>query len=156
MSTDRSYRIYLLAVCFVSVVCAAITAGMGIYSLLKITAPEITLDTYSYNAHQSLHNFKTSHFYASNAYPQAYFVPGAMGVARALPGRRAEMISNTQPGPDLKPLTDEEIERLRSASYLSVLSNHKRTAMQEMIRMSIVLLLSCILFFAHWRLMRKY
>ena len=66
------------------------------------------------------------------------------------------MISNTQPGPDLKPLTDEEIERLRSASYLSVLSNHKRTVMQEMIRMSIVLLLSCILFFAHWRLMRKY
>jgi hypothetical protein len=63
VSIDRSFKIYLLAVCFVSVVCVALTTGWGLYSLLKIVAPELTLDTHSYNAHQSLDNFKKSHFY---------------------------------------------------------------------------------------------
>ena len=79
---DRSFRIYLLAVCFVSVVCVAVTAGIGLYSLIKVIAPELTLDTHSYNSHQSLDNFKSSHFYANRFHPQALFVPG---VARALP-----------------------------------------------------------------------
>ena len=156
MSTDRSYRIYLLAVCFVSVVCAAITAGMGIHSFLKIVAPEITLDTYSYDAHQSLDNFKNSHFYATHAYPQAFVVPGAMGVARALPIRRSELLINNQPAPDLKPQSDDKIEQLRLQSYQSVIRNHRRTAIQELIRISIVLLVSGALFFVHWRLIRKY
>ena len=156
MSTDRSYRIYLLAVCFVSVVCAAITSGMGIHSFLKIVAPEITLDTYAYNAHQSLDNFKKSHFYATHAYPQAFVGPGAMGVARALPIRRAELLSNNQSQPDIKPQSDEKIEQLRLQSYQSVISNHRRTAVQELIRISIVLLVSGALFFVHWRLIRKH
>ena len=156
MSKDRSFRIYLLAVCFVSVVCAAITSGMGIYSLLKIVTPEITLDTHSYNAHQSLDNFKKSHFYATHAHPQAFFVPGAMGVARPLPMRRSDVITNNQPEPDRIPLSDEEIEQLRLESYQSVIRNHKRSATQELIRISIILVVSCTLFFVHWRLTQKH
>jgi hypothetical protein len=156
MSTDRSYRIYLLAVCFVSVVCAAITSGMGIHSFLKIVAPELTLDTYSYDAHQSSDNFKKSHFYSSHGHPRAFVIPGAMGVARALPLQRSEVISNNQPAPDFKPPGDEEIEHLRAGSYQSVIRNHRRTALQELIRISIVLLVSCFLFFVHWRLIRKH
>ena len=156
MSKEGSFRIYLLAVCFVAVVCAAITSGMGIYSLLKTVAPEMTLDTHSYNAHQSLNNFKKSHFYATYAHPQAFIVPGAMGVARPLAMQRSELLSNTQPTPDLKPLSNEEIEQLRLESYQSVIKNHKRTAVQELLRISIILLGSCMLFFVHWRLVRKH
>ncbi len=155
MSKDRSYRIYLLAVCFVSVVCVAITSGMGLYSLLKIVAPEITLDTHSYNAHQSLDNFKRSHFYMTQAHPQAFIVPGALGVARPLPLRRSDVLKNSQSELDLTPLPDKEIEQRRLESYQTLIRNHKRTAMQELIRTGIVLFISCSLFFAHWRLLRK-
>jgi len=153
---DRSFRIYLLAVCFVSVVCVAITAGVGLYSLLKIAAPEFTLDTHSYNSHQSLENFKKSHFYATRFHTQALSIPGAMGVARPMPMRQSDMLQNSTQKADPTPLPDEEVEQLRLGSYQMLITNHKRTAMQELIRTAIVLLVSCVLFFAHWRLIRKY
>ena len=156
MSKDRSLRIYLLAVCFVSVVCVAITAGIGLYSLLKITAPELTLDTHSYNAHQSLNNFKRSRFYATRFHPQALFIPGAMGVARSMPMRQSDVLINSESDADPTPPSDEEVERLRLESYRILIKTHKRTAMQELIRSAIVLMVSCILFFAHWRLIRNY
>ncbi len=156
MSKDRSFRIYLLAVCFVSVICVAIMAGVGLYSLLKIAAPELTLDTHSYNAHQSLDNFKSSHFYASRFHPQALFIPGAMGVARSMPMRQSDMLINSESDADPTPLSDEEVEHLRQESYQMLIKNHKRSAMQELIRTAIVLVVSGILFFVHWRLIRTY
>jgi hypothetical protein len=153
---DRSFRIYLLAVCFVSVVCVAITGGIGLYSLLKIVAPELTLDTHSYNAHQSLDNFKSSHFYATRFHPQALFIPGAMGVARSMPMRQSDRLKNSAQQADPTPLPDDEVEQLRLDSYQMLIKNHKRSAMQELIRTAIVLLVSCVLFFLHWRLIRKY
>lgn len=153
---DRSFRIYLLAVCFVSVVCAAITAGIGLNSLFKIAAPEFTLDTHSYNAHQSLDNYKKSHFYATGFHPQALFIPGSMGVARPMPMRQSDMLQNSTQEADLTPLPDDEVDQLRLESYQMLIKNHKRSAMQELIRTIIVLLVSCILFVAHWRLIRKY
>ncbi len=155
MSEDRSFRVYLLAVCFVTVVCAAITAGMGLYSLLKMAAPELTLDTYAYNAHQSLDSYKQSHYYAARLHPQAFIVPGAMGVARPIPLLRSELLRNSTPETTPTPLPDEEIEQLRMESYRTLIRNHKRSAMQEVIRTAIVLLVSCILFFVHWRLFVK-
>jgi len=155
MSEDRSFRVYLLAVCFVTVVCAAITAGMGLYSLLKMAAPELTLDTYAYNAHQSLDSYKQSHYYAARLHPQAFIVPGAMGVARPIPLLRSELLRNSIPETTPTPLPDEEIEQLRMESYRTLIRNHKRSAMQEVIRTAIVLLVSCILFFVHWRLFVK-
>jgi hypothetical protein len=152
MPRDQSFGVYLLAVCFVTVVCVAITTGMGLYSLLKMTAPELTLDTHSYNAHQSLDSYKQSHFYATRFHPQAFIVPGAMGVARAVPLQRSDLLRNSAPESSPTPLPDEEIEQLRMESYRTLIRNHKRTAMQELIRTAIVLLVSCILFFVHWRL----
>ena len=151
MPKDQSFRVYLLAVCFVTVVCVAITTGMGLYSLLKIVAPELTLDTHSYNAHQSLDSYKQSHFYAAQLHPQAFIVPGAMGVARSVPLQRSDLLRNSTPETTPTPLPDEEIEQLRMESYGTLIRNHKRTAMQELIRTGIVLIVSCILFFAHWR-----
>jgi hypothetical protein len=153
---DRSFRIYLLAVCFVSVVCAAITAGIGLNSLLKIAAPELTLDTHSYNAHQSLDHYKKSHFYATRFHPQALFIPGSMGVARPMPMRQSDMIQNRPQEADPTPLPDDEVDQLRLGSYQMLIKNHKRSAMQELIRTTVVLFVSCILFVAHWRLIRKY
>ena len=153
---DKSFRIYLLAVCFVSVVCVAISAGIGLNSLLKIAAPELTLDTHSYNAHQSLDNFKNSHFYATRFQPQALFIPGSMGVTRPLLMRQSNVLTNNEADANPAPLSDVEVDRLRLESYQMLVKNHKRSAAQELIRTAIVLLVSCFLFFVHWRLIRKH
>ena len=158
MSKNQSLRTYLLAVCFVSVVCLAITGGIALYSLLKIAAPDLTLDTHSYNAHQSLDNYRKSHFYANQFHPQAMVISGAMGVARPMPMpmRQSDMLTNSASDASPTPLSDEEVERQRLESYQMLIKNHKRTAMQELMRTAIILIVSGILFFAHWRLIRKY
>ncbi len=45
--------IYALAVCFVTVVCAVIATGIGIYDLLQIANPEFTLPSWQYERHQT-------------------------------------------------------------------------------------------------------
>jgi len=45
--------IYALAVCFVTVVCAVIALGIGIYDLVEIAYPEFTLPSYQFERHQS-------------------------------------------------------------------------------------------------------
>ena len=154
MSKDRSLRIYLLAVCFAAMICAAITSGMVLYGLIKIAAPEMTLDTHSYNAHQSLDNFRRSHFNPANTGPSSIFYPGA-GTARAIAVDRIGRVNNPVPDPDSKPLSDQELEKLRRESFEQVLSNHQRSALQNLIRLTMVLLVSGVLFFTHWRLSRQ-
>lgn len=153
MSRDGSLRIYLLAVCFVAMVCAAITSGMVLYGLLKIAAPEVTLDTHSYNAHQSLDNFRRSHFNSANTGPTSIFYPG-MGTASAIAVDRAGQVNSPAQDPDTKPLSDQDLEKLRQESFDQVLSNHQRSALQDLMRLSLVLLVSGVLFFTHWRLAR--
>lgn len=46
-------EIYALAVCFVTVVCAVVSLGIGIYDILEITNPEFTLPSYQYERHQT-------------------------------------------------------------------------------------------------------
>jgi hypothetical protein len=155
MSKDGNLRIYLLAVCFVAMVCAAITSGMVLYGLIKIAAPEITLDTHSHNAHQSLNNFRRSHFNPANSGPASIFYPGTAS-ARAIAVDRTGLVRNPMPDADSKPLGDQQLEKLRQESFQQLLSNHQRSALQDLIRLSMVLLVSGILFFTHWRLARKH
>ena len=155
MSADKSLRFYLLAVCFVAMVCAAITAGMVFYGLVKIAAPELTLDSWSYGAHQSLENFRRSQFNPEYT-PQARFLAEGAGGARAIALDRAGLASDPAQGAGQRALSDEELERVRQASYQQVLSNHRRSALQDLIRLSIVLLVSTVLFYTHWRMARRH
>lgn len=50
-------EIYALAVCFLVVICFAITLGVGIYDILKISHPSFTLSGWEYNKFQSNDNF---------------------------------------------------------------------------------------------------
>lgn len=50
-------EIYSLAVCFVTVICAVVTIGIGAYDLLEISNPEFTLPAYQYERHQSNEEF---------------------------------------------------------------------------------------------------
>src|SRR6266436_275612 len=46
-------EIYALAVCFVTVVCAVVSLGIGIWNVIEIVNPEFTLSSYEHGRHQS-------------------------------------------------------------------------------------------------------
>jgi hypothetical protein len=46
-------EIYALAVCFVALICAIITLGVGIYDFIEIANPKFTLSSHQYEQHQS-------------------------------------------------------------------------------------------------------
>lgn len=52
-------EIYALAVCFVTVVCAVISFGIGTYDVLEITNPEFTLPAHQFERHQTNEAFFT-------------------------------------------------------------------------------------------------
>ncbi|MGV6818765.1 MAG: hypothetical protein ACWA44_16030, partial [Thiotrichales bacterium] len=54
-------EIYALLVCFVSISCFSITAGIGLYSVVKVFSPELTLNSWEYERHQSNDQFWEQH-----------------------------------------------------------------------------------------------
>jgi hypothetical protein len=46
-------EIYSLAVCFVTIICFAVALGIGTYDVLEMSNPELTLQSYSYQQHQT-------------------------------------------------------------------------------------------------------
>ena len=50
MKRLASIRFYALAVCFVSVICIAITTGFALYNLMTLAAPQLTIDPLSNTA----------------------------------------------------------------------------------------------------------
>ena len=148
---NASYKIYALAVCFVTLMCSAIIVGVVLYNLVKIAAPELTLDSHSYNAHQSIDAFRRSQFYAFSR-PVPALMTNRAFVAR--PGVPIVEAPETSSDESLA-LSDAELEELRIESYASVLRGQRRNAVQSTIRLSIFLLVSLSLFFVHWRLVKR-
>ncbi len=147
MAADKTLRFYLLAVCFVAMVCATVTTGMAIYALVKITAPELTLNAWSYSAHQSLENFRQSQFNPDNRSQAQVFAP-VSGSALALPPPATQTTGKPT-------LSDEQLELKRQQSYQQILASHQRSALQDLVRLGIVLLVSSVLFFTHWRMANR-
>ena len=54
-------EIYALAICFFTVACFSITAGVAIYDVIQIADPELTVDSVYYQRHQSNDEF-TNHY----------------------------------------------------------------------------------------------
>ena len=50
-------EIYALAVCFVTITCFAIFLGVGIYDIIKLSAPAFTMKSYDYEYHQTNEKF---------------------------------------------------------------------------------------------------
>ena len=51
-------EIYALAVCFVTLVCFVIALGIGVYDLIEIANPEVTITSWEYDRHQSNETFR--------------------------------------------------------------------------------------------------
>ena len=131
-------KIYALLVCFVAVVCITITTGMGLYELVKLAQPQLTLNPYQYQQLQS-----------NEAYRRTQY----QGI------RLVNPYGGAPPEPSLQnqsPKTDAEIEEMREAELKRLISNERRMATASLIRLLIVLLVTCPLFYIHWRIARRH
>ncbi len=134
-------KIYALAVCFTSLMCAAITAGFFVYNIVKITAPELTIAPYRLEAYnlQRLHRPPVNRAMPLNE-SGAIYNPG-VGLASAY---------ENEPK-----LTEKEILDLRAEARNTVISSHILEAKQSLIQQGIILLIVAILYGAHWRLAKR-
>ena len=46
-------EIYALAICFVTIICFAVALGIGVYDILEMSKPELTLISHQYEKHQT-------------------------------------------------------------------------------------------------------
>ena len=46
-------EIYALGVCFVTIICFAVALGIGVYDILEMTQPQLTLKSHQYQRHQT-------------------------------------------------------------------------------------------------------
>ena len=138
-------RIYALLVCFVTIICITISTGMALYELVKVVNPELTLIPYQYQHLQSNERYGRMQYPASRIH--------------AINGAQITMLANGRmkaPGDAAPRLSDEEITRIREREFQTLISNERKQATASLIRLFIVLLVSCPLFYIHWRLAQRY
>ena len=122
-------QIYAAAVCFASVTCLAIAVGNIAYSTVTILDPSLTVNPMSVPP-----------------YGSAPFMipPSAMG--------GSQMGGATV---NAAPLSEEEIARHQNAAMDVAIRNELVTARQSLLRWGIAAVIGGLLFFAHWRILRR-
>jgi hypothetical protein len=130
-------KIYALLVCFVAVVCITITTGMGLYDLVKIVNPRLTLSPHQYQ-----------HLQSNEGYRRAQYGGIRMINPYGSHGPTPPELTKKQQWSK----SDAEIEAIREAELDLLAANERRIATSSLIRLLIVLLVTCPLFYIHWRI----
>jgi len=144
MKRIPSIRIYALAVCFVSIICVAITSGFASYNLITLIAPAVTIDPGRLQSYSSNEVFVRS--------PGGYFMRG--GPVPSFIGNEGIATSRQQQDP-FADMSEDEITALRLAQRQADIDSHRSRARLSILRQGIIILISSILFFVHWRLAKS-
>jgi len=140
MKRLASIRFYALAVCFVSVICIAITTGFALYNLMTLAAPQLTIDPYRIQYLSSNTAFTQS--------PGAYLSRGpAPGLITGEGFAQGQSLENR-----FANMSEAEISAVRLERLQSELAFHQQRAGISLLRQAIIILVSSILFLIHWRL----
>ncbi len=121
-------EIYALAVCFVTVVCFVATLGVGLYSILEIVKPQITLNSWQYERFQS-----------NDAFWQQ------CGNAR---------FCSEQDKKKERP-SEADLTKQREEEYSHALFREQRDGLQTLIKSLIVIVIDIAVFLVHWSLARR-
>jgi hypothetical protein len=123
-------EVYALLICLGTITCFAISLGIGIYSSIGIIDPELTLDSWEYNNHQTNENYwedkESSNYSPLDEKKRAIIRP-----------------------------SEDDLTNQRLASYELALKTEERENKQSVLRICIILLICTILFFIHWRIARN-
>jgi hypothetical protein len=121
-------EIYALAVCFVAVVCLVASLGVGAYSLVQLSKPDFTMNSFNYDQYQSNDAFWT-------------------GCAR---GRYC--------GPDEKKKerpSEAELTKERMDAFDRAVASERRDGAQTLVKASIVLIIDIVVLLVHGTLARR-
>ena len=133
-------RIYALAVCFAAMICLTITSGIVLYDLVQFSFPKFTMDTYQYESLQTNQAYRKNHYVGRGA-----IMVNRPGFAPAIPNS----------DPSIPEMSDEEVTVLREQALRQAISNTRHNALNSLIRLAIVLLVSGVVFLFHWQLARQ-
>lgn len=122
-------EIYAMAICFVAVVAFTISLGIGLYNIVQIVNPKLTMNTWDWERFSNNDTFfnNSSHLFYDKSSEQL----------------------------DRKYFTEDEITEKRENSLKLAIENEKRSALQSLIRVIIFLLITSTVYFLHWRLAKK-
>lgn len=127
-------EIYGLAVCFFSVACFVIVLGMAIWNAVGAAFPEFTVDSTRYEIHRSDETFSRH-----RAAPARLYGP------EGLPGR----------GFPSNDLTGEDLTKARQASWERAVEGERRASVQGVVKKTIVLIISIIIYWIHWIIAKR-
>ncbi len=115
-------EIYALAICFVTVVCAAVSLGFGIWGIVELTNPEFTMNSHEYERYQSNEKYFGTYSY-----------------------RYGGPVDN-----NVKNLSEDEKTKRRLADYNVTLKAEKHSGAQTIVRVLIINVINIIVFITHW------
>lgn len=138
-------EIYALAVCFAAIVCATIALGIALWDVVQITAPEFTVNSYTFERYQDNDSFRSSDCAEDPAREAAKAAAAATGTATATAAN-----SNGKCG-----YSDAELSAKREQEWAKQLNGERRQGFQSLVRCLIVILLDLLVFSAHWILARR-
>ena len=126
-------EIYALLICFGAVVCFSIWTGIGAYSLVGTFNPELTVNSWVYERHQTNDRFWKGNRDLANPF-----------LAK----------EKTATKPPERP-SEESLTKKRIESYQQELHIEARNNKQTLLQTAIVIIICMLLFFAHWRLAKS-
>ena len=118
--------IYALAVCFFTVACFVIVLGMTAWNVVELSAPEFTINNNTYEAHLNDENY-----------------------------RRWLIQRNQYRAEDYKPPEDGELTKHREKNWQHEIKGEQRSALQDLVRNLIILVIDILVFGAHWIIARR-
>ena len=122
-------EIYAMAICFVTLVIFCVTLGIGLYNIVQISNPRLTMNSWDWE------RFSNNDTYFNN---------------------NSHLFSKTGTEfPDRSQFTEEEITKRREESLKLAIEVEKRSAMQSIVRVLIFLLISSVVFLLHWKLAKN-
>ncbi len=121
-------EIYAMAVCFVTLIVFTVTLGVGIYNIVELVNPELTMNAWEWEKYQSNETF-------FEQMPRNYDEKG-----------------NIDSRSDYD---NDEITKKRESGFKIALKSVKRGALQSLIRVLIILTINIIVFIPHWKLAKK-
>jgi len=147
--SNGSIKIYALAVCFVTLVCGAITTGFIVFNAVKIVAPTLTINPAQLNGYDNNMVFRASAINTGNGGQPAYDFVGPQGLPAAMLGAPGLSHSGVRPVPKL---SEEAVAKQRQERQARVIAGHVFLAKQGLILQAIIISICIILYLWHWKL----
>jgi len=151
---NKLVKIYALAVCFVTISCLAITAGIAIYTAVIYAWPPLGVPSHLHSAYQSNDAYRKSPYLFRDGgglnSPALYTMSGNpydMSM-RKNPALRQDQNAKAA-------ITEEEIEEIRLEQYELLLSDTKFDALKSLLRYLIIFSIAAPLFYVHWRIAKR-